>query len=69
MQGGISHAGGGCEQAIGSSISNAIVRSWLWSTATRSFSLGYFSILLQLVDNGPHIIHCFGYRSSPDVYH
>ena len=29
----------------------AIVRSWLWSTATRSSPLGYFSKLLQVVDN------------------
>ena len=27
------------------------LRSWLWSTATRSSPLGYFSKLLQVVDN------------------
>ena len=30
--------------------------SWLWSTATTSSQLGYFSILLQVVDNWPHIL-------------
>ena len=32
-------------------VSDAIVRSWLWLTATRSSPLGYFSKLLQVVDN------------------
>ena len=32
-------------------LSDAIVRSWLWLTATRSSPLGYFSRLLQVVDN------------------
>ena len=41
--GGTAHVGGGCDQSIGSTVSDAIVRSWLWSTATRSSSLGYFS--------------------------
>ena len=41
--GGTSHEGGGCDQSIASTVSNAIVRSWLWSTATRSSPLGYFS--------------------------
>ena len=43
--------GWGCDQSIGSTISDAIIRSWLWSTATRSSPLGYFSRLLQVVDN------------------
>ena len=43
--------GGGCDQSIGSTVSDAIVRSWLWSTATRSCSLGYFSRLGEVVDN------------------
>ena len=30
-------------QSIGSTVSGANVHSWLWSTATRSCSLGYFS--------------------------
>ena len=47
---------GGCDQSIGSTVSDAIVRSWLWSTATRSSLLGYFSRLLQVVDNWPHIL-------------
>ena len=49
--GGTAHEGGGCDQSIGSPISDAIVRSWLWLTATRSSPLGCFSILLQVVDN------------------
>ena len=32
-------------------VSDGIVRSWMWSTATRSSPLGYFSRLLQVVDN------------------
>ena len=28
------HQGGGCDQSIGSTVSDAFVRSWLWSTAT-----------------------------------
>ena len=41
--GGTAHVGGGCDRSIGSTVSNAILRSWLWSTATRSSPLGYFS--------------------------
>ena len=48
--------GGGCDQSIGSTVSDAIVRSWLWLTPTRSSSLGYFSRLLQVVDNWTHIL-------------
>ena len=33
---------GNC-QSIGSTVSDAIVRSWLWWTATMNSSLGYFS--------------------------
>ena len=36
---------------IESTVSNAIVRSWLWLTTTRSSPLGCFSTLLQVVDN------------------
>ena len=50
------HEGGGCYQSIGSSVSDAMVRSWLLLTATRSSPLGYFSTLLQVVDNWPHIL-------------
>ena len=35
--------GWGCDKSIGFTVSDAIVRSWLWSTATRSSPLGYFS--------------------------
>ena len=38
---------GGCDQSIGSAVSDAIVCSWLWSMGTRSLTLGYFSRLLQ----------------------
>ena len=48
--------GWGCDQSIGSTVSDPIVHSLLWSTATRSSPLGYFSILLQVVDNWPHIL-------------
>ena len=40
--GGTAHESGGCDQSIGSTVSDAIVHSWLWSTATRSSPLGYF---------------------------
>ena len=43
--------GGGCNQLIGSTVSDDIVRSWLWLTATRSSPSGYFSKLLPVVDN------------------
>ena len=42
---------GGCDQSIGSTVSDAIVRSWLWLTATRSSPFSCFSTLLQVVDN------------------
>ena len=48
---GTAHEGGGCDQSIGSTVSNAIVRSWLLLIAIRSSSLGCFSTLLQVVDN------------------
>ena len=32
---------GGNGQSVGSTVSDAIVRSWLWSTATGSHPLGY----------------------------
>ena len=41
------HEGGGCDQSIGSTVTDAIVRSWLWSTATRSSTLGYFSSITE----------------------
>ena len=37
-------------QAIGSTVFDAIVRSWLWSTAARSFPLGYFSSIQLIID-------------------
>ena len=48
---GIAHEGGECDQSIGSNVSDAIVRSWLWSTGTRSSPFGYFSRLVLVVDN------------------
>ena len=44
------HENWGCDQSIGSTVSDAIVCRWL-STATRNSPLGYFSRLLQVVDN------------------
>ena len=42
--GGTAREGGAeCDQSIGSTVSDAIVCSWLWSTAARSSPLGYFS--------------------------
>ena len=43
--------GWGCDQSILFTVSDAIVRSWFWSTATRSSPLSYFSRLLRVVDN------------------
>ena len=48
---GTAHEGGVGDKSIGSTVSDAIVSSWLWSTATRSSPLGYFGILLKVVDN------------------
>ena len=48
--------GWGCDQSIGSTVSDAIVSSWLLLTATRSSPLGCFSTLLQVVDNWTHIL-------------
>ena len=54
--GSTAHEGGGQDQSIESTVSDAIVRSWLWLTATRSSPLGCFSTLLLEVDNRPHIL-------------
>ena len=54
--GGTAHEGGGCDQSIGSTVSDAIESSWLWLTATRSSPLSCFSTLLQVVDNWTHIL-------------
>ena len=43
--------GWGYDQPIGSTVSDAIVRSWLWSTAARRYPLGCFSRLQQVGDN------------------
>ena len=48
--------GWGYDQSIVSTVSDAIVRSWLWLTATRSSPLGCFSTLLKKVNNWPHIL-------------
>ena len=40
-------------QSIGS-VSDAIARRWLWSTAKGSSPFGYFSSIQQVVDNWPH---------------
>ena len=44
---------GGCHQSIGSTVSDAIVSSWLWLTTTRSSPLFYLSKFLQVVGNWP----------------
>ena len=49
--GGTAHECGKRDKSIESTVSDAIVRRWLWSTASRSSPLGYFSRLLQVVDN------------------
>ena len=46
--GGTAHEGGGYYQSIGTTVSAAIVCSCLWSTATRSYPLGYFIIIIYL---------------------
>ena len=42
LRGCCSMKGGGISESIVYTVSDAIVRSWLWSTATRSRPLGYF---------------------------
>ena len=42
---------GDATSQIGSTVSDTIVRSWLWLTATRSSPVGCFSALLKVVDN------------------
>ena len=37
--------------SIGSTVSDAIVCCWLWSTAARSCPLGYFGIITASSDN------------------
>ena len=41
--GSTAHESGAWDQSIGSTVSDVIVRSWFWSTATRRSTLGYFS--------------------------
>ena len=48
---GYCHEGGECGQSIGSTVSGAIVRRWLWLTATRSSPGGCFCALLKVVYN------------------
>ena len=48
--------GWGVRQVNGSTVSDAIIRSLLRSTETRSSQLGNFGRLLQVVDNWPHIL-------------
>ena len=50
------HEGEVGHKSIGSTVSDAIIGSWLWLTATRGSPLGYFSRLVQVVDNCPHIL-------------
>ena len=48
--------GWGCDQSIGSTVSDAIVRSWLWLTATRAPHWTTSVKLLQVVDHWTHIL-------------
>ena len=48
---GYCHEDRGCDQSIGSTVSDAILHCGLWLTETRSSSLCNFSILPQVVDN------------------
>ena len=48
-QGGTAHEGRGCDLSIGSAVPDAIVRSWLWLTETRSSPLGCFSTYCKLL--------------------
>ena len=54
--GGTAHVGGGCDQSIGSTVYDAIVRSSFWLTATRSSQVSCFSTVLYVIDNWPHIL-------------
>ena len=47
---GTNHESGRCDQSIGSTVSGAIVRSWLWLTGTRRSLVGYLGRLLHVVD-------------------
>ena len=47
--------GGRNGQSIETTVSDVVVRNWLWSSVTGSSPLGYFDRLLQVVDNWPHI--------------
>ena len=46
----------GCDQSIGSTGSDAIVHSWLWSTETRSSHWVTSVDYCPVVDNWPHIL-------------
>ena len=61
LSGGTAHEGGGCDQSIGLTVSDDIVRSWLWSTVTRGSPLGYFSNYCKLLIIGT----TFCSRDSP----
>ena len=44
-------------QSIGSTVSDSIVRSWLWSSATWSTPLRYFSRLPQVASSAGRLLH------------
>ena len=48
--GGTAHEGGGSDQSIGSTVSDAIFLSWLWLTETRISPLGCTGMLLAIED-------------------
>ena len=65
------HEGEGVRQVSWTAVADTIVSSWLWSTATRSSQLGYFSRLLYVLDNWPYLILLWGtpgHRRLPILY-
>ena len=55
---------GGSGQSIWSTVSDAIVRRCLWSTATGSYPFDYFSIITEVVDIWPPKQFCFLFLDS-----
>ena len=41
------HEGGGCDQSIGSTVSDAIVHSWLWLTASLQLGVPHWAALVH----------------------
>ena len=60
------HEGGGCDQSIGSNVSDAILRCWLWSTTTWSSPLGCISCAPKDEHFGP-LTHIFNNSVSTGI--